>query len=172
MANLLCFWLHFVILEVNIFPWLGIFFHRLYERKRILNILFTFFRNFISKCQLVFMLAFPCCFIFMISVLLLNGRICPVLSADMLSFLFLLLLEPVCLMPPQKWHMETAMRLFLKQTKLASGFIWKVFLILNSFNINLNPIPYMYGPWPFHQTHLTKETFESSLVIHANSIYR
>lgn len=64
--------------------------------------------------------------------------ICPFLSVDTVSFLFLPLFKLACLMPPQKWHLATAMRLILKQIKAC---LW---LDLKT-KIRLVSILYMYA---------------------------
>lgn len=92
--------------------------------------LLSLFRNFICVCLLICLLFFATLYIYIYDLCFIIKwsptfilRICPFLSVDTVSYLFLPI-KVVCLLRLQKWHLENAARLFLKQIKV-SGFILK-----------------------------------------------
>lgn len=103
--------------------------------KRTLDMLFPFFQKFLSMftdlpacfsllhCMYIFMI-YALCFIIKWSPTFIL-RICPFLSVDTVSFLFLPLLKLTCLLCPQKWHLQPQWGSFWSKYKLASGLILK-----------------------------------------------
>lgn len=119
------------------FPWVGIFFHCISECRKQLFLLKKFYRSFFTDL--------PACFFLLFDI----HDLCCIIKWSKLHFLicghgFILipsLLKLACLVPPQKWHLATAMRFLLKQIKAGSWLDLKSLIILNLFGIYLKTNP-------------------------------